>query len=299
VRLTTRLVNTYIERCGTPDLLHAHVSLWGGVAAKRAAERLGLPFVVTEHFSRVALGPLSSEESRGVKDAFQNAQRVVAVSTGLADALVRQGFADPARLVTIPNGVDSQFFTLPPRPRNLDGPFRILSVIRLEMEKGAPDLIHAFARAFGDHPGVVLEVVGGGPLIRPLRGLANKLGIASRVAYLGPLTRGELLAAMWRSHLLVLPSRYETFGMVLIEALATGLPVLATASGGPEDIVTTEVGRLVSRDNQGELAAGMAEMRRDWSSFDPVGMRRYVIDRFGSESVARRLQALYSEVLQS
>jgi glycosyltransferase involved in cell wall biosynthesis len=146
---------------------------------------------------------------------------------------------------------------------------------------------------------VVLEIGGGGPLEPGLRALAAELGIAAQTSFLGILTRQEVREAMWRADAFVLPSHVETFGVVAIEAMAAGLPVVATACGGPQDTVAPgETGLLVPPGDAAALAAGMERLlaeRAAWA-MRAEAIRRHADERFSQPVVVRRLLEVYAAV---
>jgi glycosyltransferase involved in cell wall biosynthesis len=108
----------------------------------------------------------------------------------------------------------------------------------------------------------------------------------------------EVAAHIRESALLVAPSRSETFGSVLIEALACGIPVVSTRCGGPEDFVTDEVGRLVPKEDETALAEAIAETLDQRHRYDPLRLRQYALDNFTWERVARRNVEIYEEALE-
>jgi glycosyltransferase involved in cell wall biosynthesis len=303
--VAARLVAQYEREFGPPELLHGHAALWGGVAAGKIAAARGIPYVVTEHFSGYtehftgfAPGKVSPGQLGAARGAYGGAARVIAVSSALGGALVDHGLAPAARLEVVPNIVDTDFFTLPPPGvRGDGGAFRFLAVGTLERIKGQEVLLHAFARAFGESGDVELDIVGDGCDRQKLRELAARLGLGSRVRFLGPAGRTEVRDAMWRADVLVHASHIETFGVVLIEALATGLPVVATACGGPGDIVTPEVGELVPPGDAAALAAALTRARSRGTPRAPEAIRRHAVERFSAPRVAGRLLDLYAGVL--
>jgi glycosyltransferase involved in cell wall biosynthesis len=109
----------------------------------------------------------------------------------------------------------------------------------------------------------------------------------------------EVRETLWDAHAFVLSSRYETFGVALVEAQATGLPVVATRSGGPEDIVTEETGRLVPTEASGALAQALRAMRDQWASYDPHRIRAHVLDTYGPEPFVRRVRSFYRQARAS
>jgi glycosyltransferase involved in cell wall biosynthesis len=292
-----RLVGEYVKRFGVPDLVHAHSALWGGVAALRVQRTLGVPYVLTEHFTGFSEGTIDSFRAAYAKKAFSEASLVIAVSKPLAETLKKYSVEEP-RLRVVPNMVDVSFFTLPPKQRQ-ETPFRFLTVAFLERRKGMHILLQAFAIAFGREKHVRLMVGGDGPQRSELEELARRLGIADQVVFLGLLSREGVREAMWQANVFVLPSLVETFGVVLIEALSTGLPVVATRCGGPEDIVRDGVGVLCDPGDVHGLANALAEVYKGYPVYRKreAQIRQYAVDAFSSKAVARSLLEIYEEVL--
>lgn len=300
--VAARLAARYIHIHGRPDVIHAHAALWGGVAAAKVAAATGAPYLVTEHFSGYTEqatgftpGKLTSGQLAAASRAFSGADRVIAVSSALARTLIESGLVHAAQVRVIPNLVHTDFFTLPQRDRPRDGTFRLLCVGNLERIKGQAVLLHAFKRAFGSDSGVALEFVGAGPDRAVLDTLAGELGIRDRVRFLGALQRAGVRDAMWRAHLLVHPSFIETFGVVLIEALATGLPVVATDCGGPRDVIVPAVGELTPIGDADALARALRTARE--SHYSPQAIRQYAVDNFSAVRVARQLFDTYDALI--
>jgi glycosyltransferase involved in cell wall biosynthesis len=166
-------------------------------------------------------------------------------------------------------------------------------VARLSPQKNIGGLLRAFARIAADDSSVVLTVVGDGPTRTELETCAHRLGIDDRVTFQGELDREGVRDVLWDAHAFVLPSHYETFGVVLLEAMATGLPVVATACGGPDDLVTPDTGFLVPAHDTDALSDALRRMRNEAASFDPAAIRQYVLDHYGPEPFVRRTRLLY------
>src|SRR3712207_6337940 len=156
--------------------------------------------------------------------------------------------------------------------------------------------MRALARAFPDG-GAELEFAGGGNDRPRLEAIAAELGIADRVRFLGPLDRRGVRDAIWRAHALAHGAYPETFGVVLIEALATGLPVVSTACRGPEAILTPEVGALTPVGEVAAMAAAMARMAGRWPGMGQETVRRRAQEHFSRDVVVRRLKGVYREAL--
>ena len=208
-----------------------------------------------------------------------------------------------ARTSIVPVGVDDRMF----RPIG-DGGYvedQILYVGWLNYNKGVDVLLRAIAllRDRGE-PGRLLLV--GGSYFRgtrrderELRSLADELELGERVTFAGPKPQQEVARLMAGSALLVLASRAEAFGTVLAEALACGTPVVSTRSGGPEDYVTPEVGRLVPVGDSEALADALATVLRQRASFAPERLRRFALERFSWSSVIDCWLEAYSRAIGS
>lgn len=291
-----RLVDLYVQRFGKPDIIHAHAVLWGGVAALEASQRLGVPYLVTEHSTAYARGLIRPWQEPDIRRVLQRAAARVAVSQSLARLIASYAMGMPIEVV--PNVVDTEFFTLPPHPKP-SRPFVFLSVALLTPKKGIDVLIKAFATKFKGYANVELWIGGDGPQRSDLERLVRSLGIEPQVRFLGLLSREQVREAMWRANAFVLPSYVETFGVVLIEAMATGLPVIATRCGGPEEFVTPEVGYLVSPGNIEQLGEALETVYRGGGIGLGEHISRWAAEKFGASAVSSRLIELYLSLIQN
>jgi glycosyltransferase involved in cell wall biosynthesis len=291
-RLMRRLVESYAVVYGVPDLIHGHAALWGGYAAMLASRALQCPFVVTEHSSFVLTAELSPAQRQHAADIYRNASAVIAVSRNLKESV--DAIAGTPVAEVVPNTVDCDYFTIPP-PRQKGAPFTFLAVCDLVSYKRVDLLIRAFARLNVRNPNTRLVIAGAGKDGRRLRALGRALVPQARIEFTGALPRWQVRQWMRQAGALVLCSDHETFGVVLIEAMATGIPVIATRSGGPEDIVMPDTGILVDCDDSDALLRGMTEILR--GRFDPTAIRENVRRRFGYPVIANRLHAVYERLL--
>ena len=292
--LTKRLVDYYVARFGLPSLIHAHNALWAGYAASGVANKYGIPYVVTEHSTAYGLNAVNRTDAHYTRTVFSKADGVIAVSRSQANSI--ESYLGGKQPVIVPNVVDTDFFTLPPvePPRR---PFVFVAIANLNTNKGVHLLVQAFAKAFRAEADVELVIGGDGPQRQELEDLSGRLGLQDRVRFLGQLPPDEVRLALWRAHALVVSSFYETFSVVLIEALATGLPVISTRCGGPADIVTPEVGIFVSPGDVEEMARALKQM---WSNpgFSRQHLRDYAISRYSEPVVAQALHEIYSSILR-
>jgi L-malate glycosyltransferase len=291
--------SAYIARHGMPDLVHAHSCLNAGVLAALIRRRHGTPFVLTEHSAGFAPGRLRWWERDLVGRVIRRADGLIAVSPYLA-ALLQREFPWSS-WVYLPNILGEAFLAPPVGAAQVGGAqvdaarcaaeagdFVFLCAARLSAEKNHALLIAAFAAAFAGDPRTKLELAGDGPLEPQLRQFCAELGIAGQVEFLGALAAERLRAGMEAADAFVLASDSETFGVVVIEAQAAGLPVVSTASGGPDHLITTTNGRLVPVRDRIALRDALVEMRRAAGSYDRAQIRAAAVERFGPAAFARR-----------
>jgi glycosyltransferase involved in cell wall biosynthesis len=293
------LIKEYIKNNGQPDVVHAHNALLAGVLASEIKKKWGIPYVLTEHSSAYARGFIRPFWLQSAKRAFQNADRRLVVSPTLGQDLERTVGNSVALWEWVPNILSTRFENAREdrslRPSNQ--PFLFVSLGSLDENKGQADLLFAFASQFKQKDDVQLRIGGDGPLREELENLSQKLGIDSQVTFLGWLNPDQVIAEMQKCNAFVLSSHYETFGVVLIEALACGKPVIATMCGGPEWIVNSENGILVPPRDITTLGQAMANLQATAHQYNSSRIRQDCIAKFGEQAVVGHLARVYSEVV--
>lgn len=292
------LFEAYMAREGRPDVVHTHSMLFGGALAVEIKRRYGIPVVVTEHSSGYARGSLSSFELRQAASVARAADRTLAVSAEFAHLLTHAFRDTQAPWEPLPNIVDRAFLDAPLSARSHRHRFSFINVGLLNEGKRQALLIRAFAAAFPTDPTVTLKIAGDGPERQTLAALIESLGLAERVQLLGQVPRHELPTHLAATDAFVLSSAYETFGVAIVEALAMGLPVVSTACGGPDSIVTPDDGLLVEVDNIDQLSRAMQTVRQQIDRFDPAAIRARCAARYGEQAIVERLTAIYRELLE-
>lgn len=284
------------------DLIHAHFIYPDGVAAARLARRYNVPLVVTEH---AFWHPWMDQYPRVRKQAVSAAKSIafhIAVSQSVRRS-ISQYTGENERLRVIPVGVDMEQFTPLPDGEKPD-PNSILFVGRIHETKGVDILLRAMRLLTDHNPSIRLSLIGGSFYRQTqiqeerLKRMAEELGLHEHVRFLGIQSPDQVAEAMRRSALLVLSSRRETLGAVLVEALACGIPVVATRCGGPEDVVNAAVGKLVPTEDPSALAEAMETVLNHRDQYDPQLLRRYAAERFSWQTVVAQTVDLYHSALQ-
>jgi len=237
-----------------PDLVHTHdqrALFYAGPAAWAAR----VPLVInTRHGRNCHFTPRQVAVGRHLARLVD---RYVCVSDDVLTQCVAEGIA-PSRLRTILNGIDAERFAFSgPCP---GGP--IVAVARPSPEKDLANLVRSVAIAAREEPGLRVEVAGDGPCLAELKQLATELHVAEQVTFLGEIRDVPSLLA--RGSLFVLPSRSEGISLTLLEAMACGLPAVATRVGGtPEVLLEGETGLLVPPRDPAALAQAILRIGRD------------------------------------
>jgi glycosyltransferase involved in cell wall biosynthesis len=291
-RAYARLARTW----GPPELIHAHVVFPGGWSAARLSRKLGVPWVLTEHSGPFSARLTTSWLRRTALETLRSASSRIAVSPALRREM--QSFLD-IDVDVVGNVCDTNYFRPPDEPAG--GPARrFLALGILTAVKGVDVLLDA-GRLLVDRGWRDWELVvgGDGPARPELEAQARRLGLGSRCRFVGALSREEVRRWMQWSDAFVLPSRHESFGMVVVEALACDRPVVATRSGGPEHILTDEVGALVQPGDAAGLADALTRVL-DGRLRPPRGVaRRRAVERFGPDAFLRAIEPIYARAMRS
>ncbi|MFM2105234.1 MAG: hypothetical protein RL338_266 [Chloroflexota bacterium] len=281
------------------DVIHAHTGLPDGVAALRLADDLGLPLLTTEHSSTVGDQLVDRDAVELYRRLVGEGRSLVAVGPGLAAEIEARTGLPPGTVGLLPNAVPVADF--PPGPASGRDAAELLFVGSRKASKGIELLLRAVALARGDRPELRLRLVGPpGPPADEERwtALAAELGIIGAVTVEGRADRPAVAAAMRRAGLFVHPSPRETFGVVAVEALASGLPVAATPSGGVEAIVADRsLGEIAAGHDPAALAGAIVAVVARRGEFDARSMHDRMAATYAAPVVADRTVAAYRELI--
>ena len=230
--------------------------------------------------------------------AYRHCERLILVSESLLNGLQVLFPWIKEKTEVIPNMIREDMFLLPASRPEPD-PFVFFWAGRLEHVKGLDVLLESVLNLINRNiNGFSVRLAGRGSLKRKLMNRIRDMNLNDRVHLLGRLSREEIQSEMAAAHCFVLPSRYEAFGIVLIEAMATGLPVIAARSGGPEHIITGECGLLVDAENPCQLADAMEQMMNRYSNYSREQIRSRTLERYGQTAIMNRYDELLHRLLR-
>lgn len=280
----------YIKKHGVPDIIHAHNFLEAGLFALHIKKKYNIPFVLTEHSTAFARGLVRKELENEIKEICQQASALTCVSSPFKKLLEnRYEF----KFSVLFNIVDKLFFKHPISVKE-ENTFTFINVAFMDEKKNQALLITTFAKLY-KNTNKKLVLIGNGILENTLKELTVELDINKQVSFLGRLSRERVCAEMLKADCFVLTSNYETFGVVLIEALASGLPLIATKCGGPEDIVNSGNGILIDVNNQIQLENAMIKIINNYKQYDKEKLRAEAQHRFGEKAFVDNALSFYEK----
>lgn len=287
---------------GEPDIIHAHFLGMGDIVWKLKEMTKSSKFVLTEHSSAVIQNThdMALWIKKSAASIYSKYDKVIAVSQILADK-INSDFN--ANAICIPNMYDDKIFYFKQDKISFSR-FQFVFVGNLIKSKNPVFCIECFYNAFkslnfltpmGEK--VCLSIIGDGPEREECNKAIEKLGIKDNVKLFGRLQRSQIAEIMNESKCFVMPSKYETFGVVYIEAMACGLPVIATRCGGPESFVDETNGILIPVDDESALIFAFKYMLANADNFDSEIISRNTIERFSPASILKMVVDVYEDLI--
>jgi glycosyltransferase involved in cell wall biosynthesis len=282
---------------GKPEIIHAHT-----LSAVLPGIILGIiykiPVVVTEHWSGFPRRAMRFSEKMIAKFVMNKARLILPVSKNLAKTIKSYGIK--SKIEIIPNVVNTALFHPPFNKRNSSKNNneikRILLVASLTPIKGIPYLFKALAKLKEKRQDFVLNIVGDGPFRKEYERLADGLALTNIVKFHGLKTKVELAEIMRNCDFFVLPSLWETFGCVLIEAMASGLPLIATDVGGVSEIISERIGILVTPKDIDSLATNINYMLDHYQNYSSEALFETAKNNYSYETVGKNLNKIYRQI---
>ena len=270
---------------GSIDIVHYHFGRVMWYVGLKAKQRFGLKYIVTEHESTIYKNQISDKDRRSLKEFYHEAEVRIAVSESFK---IRLEEIYNEKFDYVPNVIDSCVICDCKKVPH-DG-YTFITVGNLIEGKGMDVTIKAFATLRKNNKNVKLIIIGDGPEKDHLTKLVKVCEVEDAVFFKGRLTREQIKNEFSSSDCFILLSRSETFGVVYIEAMAAGLPVIATKCGGPECFVNDTNGTLIDVDDIDQAVVVMTEMML--KKYDGNKIRQFCLDNFSPEIVAKKITRL-------
>tara|TARA_B100001287_G_scaffold39130_1_gene28321 strand:+ start:29873 stop:30994 length:1122 start_codon:yes stop_codon:yes gene_type:complete len=283
------------EKKNSFDLVHMNVMLpavWQAIYLKLFFK---LPFIVSEHwhgFQNLSINDLPIFKKLFVKFAFKSAYAVCPVTNQLKNAMEKSGFKSNFKV--IPNVVDTSLFKISDEKYK---EFTFLHVSTLQDNiKNVSGIIEAFKHI--KVPSCKLKIVGDGKTDW-IHQMVNDYQLKDHIIVEGEKTHQEIANEMQMVNAFVLFSNIENLPLVIIEAMASGIPIIATRVGGLTKLISDDFGLLVKKGDIKELVNGMKFVMENYNKYNSSKIREYAVSNFSLEVVGNQFDKLYSKMIKN
>lgn len=295
IRAGVRAFKYYNKQFGRPDIIHAHSRFLESILiAKKIKEMFGIPYVITEHSTFHQRNIVSKKEYIKYIGAVEQSESWIVVSESLGNRIISNirkcNLHLKKSFMIVPNVVDPNFRFVELGESNK---FVFLNIATLDEKKNHKLLLDSFKILTESHKNVELRIGGAGPLQGDLMLHVDALKLKN-VKFLGLLDRDDVLKELIDSNSFILSSDVETFGVVIIEALMIGRPVVATKCGGPEHVISDSNGILVETGNQIQLVDAMRQIMENYSHYNLKAISEDCLENFGEQAVGSILIDIYN-----
>jgi glycosyltransferase involved in cell wall biosynthesis len=296
VKIVCEMFDAYVAKYGVPDVLHAHCSKWAGYAAMQISRKYHVPYVITEHLSRLVFekefGPAPSDawQIPLLREAYEQADLVIPVSEELVENIACY-FGKDYRWQAVSNTIDVDFFQYRLRQSREGRPFRFCCLANFWPLKGYDVLLPAFRQLREKGADVELHIAGRGTDSAACR----KMLFEGMVIH-GLISRDAVRDLLYQSDALVLASRSEVQPLVLLEAMSTGIPVIATTCV-PQSLRLQDGCRIVAVDDVDDLSAAMEDVMTQ--TVDGRQLSQQVREMASPEVIGRQLVSLFEGLIAS
>ena len=283
------LFKKYIRENNLPDIIHVQQFNVGNLAVW-IKETYKIPFVITEHSSIFARNLAKNWEFEIAKNVYKKSCKNICVSEEFSKYLSSHF---DVIFSFIPNVVDTEYFT---PLRTINATFTFLNIGSLDENKNQILLIRSFNEAFRNNFQFRLIIAGDGAQRKLLDATIQELSLDKQITLLGEVTRSQVRELLQSSDCFVLSSKYETFGIVLIEAMSCGLPAISTKCGGPLSIITNEKLGILCEFSLKEFSDAMKQVTK--REYNPEYIRSHCLHNYSLNKIGERIVEIYKTSLK-
>lgn len=299
-KLYKQLINEYILKNGKPDLVHVHIGIKAGAITNWINKKYGIKYVVSEHWSgflenaEERFENFSSLEKMNWNILMKNASSVSAISQVLANGLKKQ-FSEIGPIV-IPNVVNTNIFFQGPKNTNKSTQMQFVHISGMQPLKNPKLIIDAFQVLLEKYPSATLKMIGS--LNEVLINYVKSKDLLNSISFYDEMPQTELRNFIQQSKALVLFSSYETFGCVLIEANACGIPVIVSDIPVFHEIIQQGVnGVFAKAGSTVQLASAMQDIAENKFSFNHEQIAAATTKKYSYPTVGKQFADWYDEII--
>lgn len=276
---------------GKPDIIHSHFLEISNSIVK-LAKKENVKLVLTEHLACLTLPDAMKKYKVLVDKTYSKADKILTVSPAL-QKILKDSFGYNS--LYVPNVINTEAFKFIEREKK--NSFEFITVGSLIQRKQIDLVVKVFAKHISNFNGARLTIIGEGEDRKIIEKIITEYKVKEKVKLCGLQSREFIAKAMQKAHCFVLPSRAETFGVVYVEAMATGLPVIATKCNGPEHFINETNGLLIEVDDENALKKAMIYMYNNAHNYNAKAIAANIQKEFSEEALVKRLKNTYNEVI--
>lgn len=292
-----QLLKCIVKEIGVPDIIYSHY-LQINYFAVNLHNKFCIPVVGVEHWSELQRPVIADYVKKMAQNTYHKLDKLICVSEPLRD-IIKKNFGVEGVVVNNIVEIDyDKVSFMKEKSNKKNDQIKIVSVGRLAPQKKMDDLLRGLAQCTMPKKKWQLTIVGGGPLEASLKALTKVLRLEDNVIFTGMVSHEEVCRIMSESDFFALASGYETFGVVFIEAMSYGLPVLGTRCGGPETIINENNGLLVDNGDIDGLAKALDTMMKTYMYYSPEAIKAEVKAKYSPKAIVPKIEKVMKEAIE-
>ena len=292
------LFKRYIKKNGVPDIIHCQSIFNSGFLGEYIFDKYKIPYIITEHnsgFYHEDQGVDFAKFYKQTVEIINKSQKCFTVSNFYSKYLnnllrVNQNWD------VHHNIVDNSFLSTEIKFPNTKN-FIFLCVSRLDKIKNIDLIIESFKKLNIKYPDSELRIVGVGSELQNLKNLTKAIQINKKVKFLGKKSRSDIINEYNSCNSFIYASSFETFGVVFVEAMALGRPIISLNCGSSDEIISAETGIIVKNKKSEDMSSAMITLYQNYSSYNPNKIREYCKSLFSEKKLSLKMISHYKNVL--
>lgn len=299
IKSSVKLFEKYQKIFGKPDIIHAHSTIWGGYAAYLIKEKYNIPYIITEHHSIMSYlcehsrMSFESWQTPYYEKAFSNASHIVPVSA-IIQPKIETFLTQKVPVTPISNVLDTEYYCY--KERKKSEIVKFVATNGFYFQKGYDILIPAFDKACDINSNLEICIAGENFYGKEFLKIWNKVKHNDRFRFVGELTAEGVRNELWNANVFIIPSRAESQSVATLEALSTGLPVIATTTI-PKIMVTDENSIVVPVEDAEAMTEAILKMSQEFSNYNGKAISENIKTICSKETFTKAIIEIYTQVI--
>lgn len=301
ISVVLSMFDNYLKQYGKPDIIHAHCAKWAGYAAMKISKKYNIPYIITEHLPSGILKPefdisggLNAWQIPLLKEAYYNSNLVIPVSEELVSDL-KPFFGDSYKYHVISNTIDTGLFSYKKRDPIINQASQFCCFANFEYRKGYDILLPAFDKLCNIYPNCKLHIAGRDTDSTKFKALLSNIKHFNNIIIHGLIDKYQVRDILYKSHALILASRSESQGLVIMEAYSSGIPVITTPFI-PKSLQHSNSFSIVPFDDIDALFNAMKLLVE--SPKDCYDASLFIEQNYSNRQLAKRLTTVFQSIIK-